>query len=281
LWVYVLPMGIVKRAIIYLIQQFFAIFNLRIIRKETLGNVRQQERNKAPHDLRFLTALPSQAHTELLKYLPKSQSQLRQDLLVLYLENFKRKGFFVEFGATNGIDLSNTYLLETEFGWDGILAEPAVCWQPDLKLNRMAAIENRCVWSSSGAHIEFNETAIPELSTVDSFSYSDLHSTGRKTGKRYIVETISINDLLKEYKAPRHIDYLSIDTEGSEFEILSSLDFEQYSFGVITCEHNFTIGREKIHALLNSHGYTRIFTEISGFDDWYVRSGDESKLQNC
>ena len=272
-------MNIGKKAIIFFIQQFFAIFNLRLIRKETLGNVHQQERNKAPHDLRFLTALPSQAHSELLKYLPKSQSQLRQDLFVLYLEDFKRKGFFVEFGATNGIDLSNTYLLETEFGWDGILAEPAVCWQPDLKLNRTAAIEKRCVWSSSGGHIEFNETAIPELSTVDTFSYSDLHSVGRKKGKRYIVETISINDLLNEYNAPRHIDYLSIDTEGSEFEILSSLDFERYSFGVITCEHNFTPMREKIHNLLKSHGYSRIFTEISDFDDWYVGSDAKSKLR--
>lgn len=273
-------MGISKRTFIYLIQQFFAIFNLRIIRKETIGNVRQQERNKVPYDLRFLTALPLQAHAELLKYLPKSESQLRQDLLVLYLENFKRKGFFVEFGATNGINLSNTYLLETEFGWDGILAEPAVCWQHDLKLNRKAAIEERCVWSSSGGWIEFNETVSPELSTIDTCSYSDLHSADRKKGKRYSVETISINDLLREYKAPRHIDYLSIDTEGSEFEILSSLDFERYSFGVITCEHNFTKMREKIHALLKSHGYSRIFTEISEFDDWYVRSGDESKLQN-
>jgi FkbM family methyltransferase len=272
-------MGISKKTFIYLIQQFFAIFNLRIIRKETIGNVRQQERNKVPYDLRFLTALPLQAHTELLKYLPKSQSQLRQDLFVLYLENFKRAGFFVEFGATNGIDLSNTYLLETEFGWDGILAEPAVCWQPDLELNRTAAIEKRCVWSSSGGHIEFNETAIPELSTVDTFSYSDLHSVGRKKGKRYMVETISINDLLNEYNAPRHIDYLSIDTEGSEFEILSSVDFERYSFGVITCEHNFTPMREKIHNLLKAHGYSRIFTEISDCDDWYVGSDAKSKLR--
>jgi FkbM family methyltransferase len=273
-------MGISKKTFINLIQQFFAIFNLRVIRRETLGNVRQQERNKVPYDLRFLTALPVQVHTQFLRYLPKSKSQLRQDLFVLCLENFKRKGFFVEFGATNGIDLSNTYLLETEFGWDGILAEPAVCWQRDLKLNRRAVIEERCVWSSSGGHIEFNETAIPELSTMDTYSYSDLHRGDRKKGKRYMVETVSINDLLKEYKAPRHIDYLSIDTEGSEFEILSSLDFERYSFGVITCEHNFTPMREKIHALLKSHGYSRIFTEISDFDDWYVRSGNESKLQN-
>jgi FkbM family methyltransferase len=272
-------MSVSKSTIIYLIQKLFIAFGLRVIRRESLDTIRQQERKKVSNDLRFLIALPSAAHSDLLKYLPKSKSQLRQDLFVLYLENFKRSGFFVEFGATNGIDLSNTHLLETEFGWDGILAEPAICWQRNLKLNRKAAIEERSVWSSSGEHIEFNETTNPELSTMGTFSDSDLHGADRKKGKKYVVETISINDLLKEYKAPKHIDYLSIDTEGSEFEILSSLDFERYSFGVITCEHNFSPMREEIHNLLKSHGYSRIFTEISDFDDWYVGLDAKNKLR--
>ena len=51
-----------------------------------------------------------------------SKSQLKQDIFVLLETGFKRNGFFVEFGATNGIDLSNTYLLEKRFGWNGILA---------------------------------------------------------------------------------------------------------------------------------------------------------------
>ncbi len=261
---------------VYSVQRALALLRITIVRGDNFYTVQSFGKNKAPSDLRFFLALPKQIRGKLLRYLPKSKSQLRQDLLVVYLMNFKRNGFFVEFGATNGIDLSNTYLLETEFGWDGILAEPAVCWQLDLKLNRRVAIEERCVWSSSGGLIEFNETTIPELSTMDEFSYSDLHSADREKGKKYVIETISINDLLKEYKAPSHIDYLSIDTEGSEFEILSSLDFERYSFGVITCEHNFTPMREKIHTLLKSNGYSRIFREISDFDDWYVRSDIEN-----
>ena len=54
-----------------------------------------------------------------------SKSQLFQDLLVLFLTKSKRNGTFVEVGAGNGIFLSNSYLLETTFGWSGILAEPA------------------------------------------------------------------------------------------------------------------------------------------------------------
>jgi hypothetical protein len=66
------------------------------------------------------------------------------------------------------------------------------------------------------------------------------------------------------------IDYLSIDTEGSEYEILANFDFSKHRFRVITCEHNYTQERDKIHTLLTEKGYLRKFEDVSQFDDWYV-----------
>ena len=66
---------------------------------------------------------------------PKCKSQLGQEIFALIENDFKRDGFFVEFGATNGLELSNTHLLEKEFGWTGILAEPAKTWHEDLYKN--------------------------------------------------------------------------------------------------------------------------------------------------
>ena len=63
---------------------------------------------------------------------------------------------------------------------------------------------------------------------------------------------------------------MSIDTEGSEFEILSAFNFEKYKFKVITCEHNFTSNGEKIFNFLTKKGYVRKYNNISKFDDWYV-----------
>lgn len=224
----------------------------------------------ATHDIELLLTLPHEQAPQLLDHLRLSKSQLRQDLFVLAQLGFKRDGFFVEFGATNGIDLSNTYLLEQHFGWKGILAEPAQCWHHDLQSNRKSTIDKRCVWTQSGQTLTFNEVSTAELSTIESFSGKDDHKASRQDGKSYLVQTISLNDLLSEHQAPATMDYLSIDTEGSEYDILSHLDFNRYRFRVITCEHNFTPMRTKIHDLLTSHGYRRVHELVSKFDDWYV-----------
>jgi hypothetical protein len=77
--------------------------------------------------------------------------------------------------------------------------------------------------------------------------------------------------MLESREAPFEIDYLSIDTEGSEFEILSSFDFSKFDIKIITCEHNYTENRIRIHDLLTRNGYHRVMQEISLFDDWYVK----------
>lgn len=199
-----------------------------------------------------------------------SKSQLKQDLFVLDELGYKQYGYFVEFGATNGADLSNTYMLEKNFKWTGIVAEPAKIWQDALINNRTCKISFDCVWSKSDEQLEFNEVNAAELSTINVFSSGDEHAKARETGSTYNVHTISLLDLLKKYDAPKEIDYLSIDTEGSEFEILSAFDFDQYKIKIITCEHNYTPMREEIYKLLTSKGYTRKHTEFSNFDDWYV-----------
>ncbi len=203
--------------------------------------------------------------------LTNCKSQLKQDLFVLLESRFKRNGFFVEFGATNGIDLSNTYLLEKSYGWTGILAEPATIWKEDLIKNRNAALEFNCVWSKTGEKLSFNMVEEAEFSTINNYSSSDAHALKRKKGSTYEVKTISLLDMLIRHNSPAIIDYLSIDTEGSEYEILKNFDFSKYDIKIITCEHNFTADRSKLLNLLTSNGYQRKFTGLSKWDDWYVK----------
>ena len=193
-------------------------------------------------------------------------SQLGQDYLAYRL--FGTSGYFVEFGATNGVELSNSYALE-RLGWTGILAEPSRRWHKDLYSNRQTAvISKKCVWQTSGVELDFIEATSGVLSTISDFASTDHHK--REIELTYSVKTISLEDLLTENEAPSFIEFLSIDTEGSEFTILESFNWNDFTFGLIAVEHNFTDARMKIFELLSSKGYHRVLTHLSKWDDWYV-----------
>lgn len=200
----------------------------------------------------------------------RSRSQIMQDLWVCFELREKRGGFFVEFGATNGLKNSNTWLLETQLGWQGILAEPNPVWHADLTANRTAHIDHRCVSSASGEMVTFITTndVDPELSAIADFSGGDHFSDVRQQGERIQVATISLKGLLDEYGAPAEIDYISIDTEGSELEILTNYDFSR-RFKLISVEQNKKT-EAGIQALLERHGYVRVFEQFSQWDGWYV-----------
>mgnify|MGYP000284675222 FL=1 len=200
-----------------LLKKIFGFFGFGITTKSNLEKLINLEKSRSDATLKLLVSFPVGTSKKLLEVVELSNSQLRQDLFVLGVLGCKRNGFYVEFGATDGISLSNTYLLEKEFDWHGILAEPAREWRNDLMINRPnSIITHDCVWTSSGTKIDFLQTKEKEFSTIAKFSRSDVHHSVRQSGNKYQVDTISLLDLLRKYDAPRIIDFLSIDTEGSE-----------------------------------------------------------------
>jgi len=225
-------------------------------------------------------------YIEFLEYLAAqkmfSRAQLCQDLFVSYFTEEKKNGFFVEFGATDGITLSNTYLFEQYCNWTGILAEPLPIWHNDLIKNRKCIIDKRCVFSESNLEKKFvNTYESPELSGLEDElkDYSsldiDFNAETRKKKEIITVKTVSLEDLLKEHQAPSKIDYLSIDTEGSEFTILKNFNFKLYEISIITIEHNFIDDqRNNIKSLLEKNNFVRVFEKISRMDDWYINKNN-------
>jgi FkbM family methyltransferase len=266
----------IKHPTIGFVKYFFRKLGIGITSYANFVNLEKKTSDRSLQDLEFIRALGPTNYESIISLLPESRSQLRQDLFVFTEAKRAKKekgGYFVEFGAANGIDYSNTYLLETKFSWTGILAEPGKVWEKELKENRPnSSIETLCVWSDSKSSLIFNETETAELSTVASFSNIDGHGFRRLRGKKYEVQTISLYDLLIKHQAPKFIDYLSVDTEGSEYEILKSFNFDEFSFRIITVEHNYTPQRELIFELLTNNGYKRKYENVSEFEDWYVKS---------
>lgn len=168
----------------------------------------------------------------------KTCSAQCQDLFILKVLDKKKNGTYLEIGASHPITDNNTYLLETEFGWTGVSVE----W--NVQLGNMFNITRK------------NPCALADATQIDYTS------------------------LLQACNMPTHIDYLQLDIDPPDntFKALNNINFNQYSFSIITYEHDFYAGgfRERIESrkILESYGYTRIFSDVmhdnSAFEDWYV-----------
>jgi FkbM family methyltransferase len=201
----------------------------------------------------------------------RASSQWGQDLWVLEKTAYKRQGFFVEFGASDGVRLSNTYLLEKEFEWKGLCAEPNPEFFAKLAKNRSCVVSPDCISGQSGQVLRF--LLADEYGGIVDFC-NDMHDTKRQAyhelGKEITLRTLSLHDFLSKHSAPHTIDYLSLDTEGSEYEILSHFPFEKWDVRIISVEHNFAPIRDKIYTLLASIGYLR--QELMADDLYYLPS---------
>jgi hypothetical protein len=223
----------------------------------------------------FIQEFPN---NQIINLKDKSHSSNFEDLISLHILNFKRKGFFVEVGAGNGVTGSNTLLMEDLYAWTGLLVEPAKKFHVSLFRNRPNALKvTDPIFEKSGSDVDFQETTITTLSTIKEFFEKDKNFKNRKVKSSYKLKTLSLNDLFSLVNVPKKIDFLSLDTEGSEFMILKSFNFKAYKISVICVEHNYTDNRDKIYKLLTSNGFERKYDQVSGINDFYV---NEEVLQS-
>ena len=214
---------------------------------------------------------------DCFKNVKNIKSQLYQDVFASFVIGNQFDKTFLEFGATDGLELSNSFMLENTLNWSGVLSEPSPQGHEVLNENRKyTKIIKKCIWSESGKILDFFMSDRGNFSTLNEFIDSDKYSmplnteSRKKAGKLITVETISLNDVIKEYFNNTSPSYISIDTEGSEFKILESFNFENYRPKVFTVEHNFTELQSKIDELMVSKNYERIFRKLTSFDAWYV-----------
>lgn len=203
----------------------------------------------------------------LQSYKGLHHGELRQDIFVLFITDSKRDGWFVEFGAMDGLRASNTLLLEREYGWYGIMSEPNPRYNVNLGKNRRCRIDLRCVSDRTGATVKFQTADQGGWPGMVGHIYREQNSRGNVID----VETVTLNDLLSQNNAPIHVDYISVDTDGSEPMIMRAFDFNKNSATVWSIEHNQEPWREDIRSLMESNGYHRVCETSSGYDDWYVQ----------
>lgn len=211
-------------------------------------------------------------HNNLLRVysiLTKHKISFAANHLDLLIEKLSpNPGFYVELGANDGVSQSQTKYLEVYSGWHGVLIEPTPEIYKILKRNRS---KRNYFENSACVSFEFPHAQIPML-------YSDLmtislsgenvitnrqlhakeglrHLLRGKKNYEFLAPAITLNEILILSEAPSVIDFLSLDVEGSEFEVLRGIDFKQFRFEVILIE---TRSIREIERFLNSNGYLMI-----------------------
>jgi FkbM family methyltransferase len=199
-----------------------------------------------------------------------TNSQIEQERWVFAMCNGRRGGRFAEIGAFDGFLHSNSYFLETEHGWQGVCVEPNPSLFASLRQNRSALCLERAVYRESGRSLSF--VASQEIGTLAEYAGDDAYAPDSAaaiaSGGLIQVETITFAEIaaMADF-AQTGFDYVSLDTEGSELDILRSIDLTRHRIALFTVEHNFVEPRrEEMRVLLGEGGYLR--AEI-GFDDWY------------
>jgi FkbM family methyltransferase len=150
-------------------------------------------------------------------------------------------GFFVEIGAYNGIDGSNCYFFEKFLNWSGIAIEPSPTQFLALQKNRKCKCVNKAVAKKS-EKIEFIDVVkgYTQMSGINNSSYQKTLEIIKKDLRtvldKKIIEAATFSEIV-EYNYL--IDYLSIDVEGGEMDILESIDFDLYKIKVLSIENNY------------------------------------------
>jgi FkbM family methyltransferase len=188
-------------------------------------------------------------------------SQIGQDKWVHSVIGDKKDGFFIELGACDGLYLSNTLFFERSLEWKGICIEPNNMYYTELCKNRKCFTSNELISSENGKEVEF--------SNCEAASGIIDENIGPFTNKVTTVKKITktLENILDQCKAPKIIDYLSLDVEGHEYTILSTFPFDKYKFRCITVEHNEPhVGPTQqmlIRQILEKNGYKY----VKGNDD--------------
>jgi len=191
----------------------------------------------------FTSIFPKNLKTYFKKF-RKFNALNQLDKKMLEFINYEN-GYFIECGANDGVDQSNTWYYEKILNWSGILIEPLSKQFQELKKNRSKKNKffNMALCSS-----ESNNTMILE----DNDLTSSTSKQNNKTVKSNIVsvQSTTLTKILDEVSAPNLIDFFSLDVEGFEDQVIKGINFNKYNFKYFLIE---TKNEKVINFLFNKN----------------------------
>lgn len=224
------------------------------------------------------------AHDELNQSDGKMYSQLGQDFFALSNVSTMEGGFYVEIGGGDPVKSSNSFLLQSKFHWNGIIVEPNPDLAQKIKLERdgknSPLVIEKAIAEKTGYEL-FLKAGL--LGTLSRFVDGDAHSRERKLNQKkeklINIETISPTDFIHHH-LPSNItvDFLSIDTEGAEWEIIRKWPFELIRPKAMVIEHNNRVWRSDLIDFCLNQGYVQVLEKITKFDAWFILPNDDFSI---
>lgn len=194
------------------------------------------------------------------------QSQFGQDIWIINKYQFKKNGYYIDIGANNGKQLSNTYLLDTEYEWNGVCIDPIL-----HNMGERSCDQYKGLVSNKIEEVDFIFSTDPggALSGISGKNTAYVNSPFVLNGRPGKLKTEITQNVFNKFKVPRYVDYLSLDVEGSEMMVLEGIDFDKHRFGIISIEHNHQqTMKENIARFLIPKGYQ--YETTLGVDDIYT-----------
>ncbi len=187
-----------------------------------------------------------------------SFSQFGEDSLVWQFFNQRKDGFFVEVGANDPRNLSQTYLLEQQ-GWRGILVEPLSDCCEQLRAHRP---KSQVFQAACGAP-EQRGQALLHVNQQGS-KLTDLQVRGVAVEGHEEVRVMTLDEILETAGNPK-IDFLSIDVEGFEIQVMQGFSLERHRPALMLVEDNYA-NRLKVHHHIKGRGYRLV--KRTGCNNW-------------
>jgi Methyltransferase FkbM domain len=196
-------------------------------------------------------------------------SQCKQDEIVSKMFRNKRDGYFVDLAANDAVKLSNTYALETHFGWNGICIEANPSYWDGLSFRRCEVVG--AVAGSDREEVKFNFKGVLGGIVGERFD-----NTAKKVGKTGLIPrlTVRLEEIFQRFGAPSVIDYFSLDVEGAEDLVLRESVLSRYRFKVITLERP----KENLQELLVANGYTLLKKLSPWGETLWIHNSAKSEL---
>ena len=169
-------------------------------------------------------------------------SQYGEEEVLLHFFGKKEGGILVDVGASDGVKYSNSRYLITHLGWKALLVEPHPVSFSSLeeiyKHNENIILKNLACFDSETTvdFYMYDQGDNACLSTISkSFKQRVINAYGDKFAEPIKVESVTLETLLSNYE---HVDFLSVDCEGADMQVLKSNNWEKHRPSLICIEHS-------------------------------------------